>query len=79
MKLPLGPRKVITDEIRNLRGESPPAGDGPTKTPFIRSAENSYWDISMAELKLEKQIGEGAFGVVFKGMYRGSQGKMYRV
>ena len=33
------------------------------------------WNIDLNELILEKEIGRGAFGVVFKGTWRAIDGK----
>lgn len=40
------------------------------------SMEGSNWNISSNDLIFEKEIGRGAYGVVFKGQWRGTPGNV---
>lgn len=52
---------------------SPEGGKLPARTPVLRPSRKKHaWELDPKDINLQKELGRGGFGVVFKGLWHGT-------
>jgi len=65
-------KELIRLPEEKSKEESVPLQDNPNEPKRRMTSFDSHWEIQFKELEIGQQIGSGAFGAVFKAVYRNS-------